>query len=191
MAARVEVTEFIDSRSVGGFQYIVALLCGITVFFDGYDTQSIAFVAPSIARELHLSNATLGPLFSVGLVGLLIGQLALSPLADHIGRRVLIVASTCRDPRLTAAGLANGPVRAVSGGHHSLCHRHPAYRGHRDRHNLSAAALRADLRRGILHRRWAERDQRAGRRSSTLPRCAPRARVGPSASDASAEFSGH
>jgi MFS transporter, AAHS family, 4-hydroxybenzoate transporter len=94
MAARVDITEFIDSRSVGGFQYTVALLCGITVFFDGYDTQSIAFVAPSIARELHLSNATLGPLFSVVLVGLLIGQLALSPLADRIGRRVLIIAST-------------------------------------------------------------------------------------------------
>jgi AAHS family 4-hydroxybenzoate transporter-like MFS transporter len=94
LAERVDVTEFIDGRNVGGFQYTVALLCAVTVFFDGYDTQSIAFVAPSIARELHLSNATLGPLFSVGLVGLLIGQLALSPLADRIGRRVLIIACT-------------------------------------------------------------------------------------------------
>jgi AAHS family 4-hydroxybenzoate transporter-like MFS transporter len=94
MAELVNVTKLIDNRKVGGFQYLVAALCAVTVFLDGYDTQSIAFVAPSIAQELHLTRPELGPLFVASLVGLFFGQLALGPVADKIGRRALIIGCT-------------------------------------------------------------------------------------------------
>jgi AAHS family 4-hydroxybenzoate transporter-like MFS transporter len=42
-------------------------------------------MAPSIAREWGLSPSTMGPIFSSALVGLMIGYLVLSPLADRIG----------------------------------------------------------------------------------------------------------
>ncbi|HYL31707.1 MAG TPA: MFS transporter [Stellaceae bacterium] len=94
MAETVNVTKLIDGRRIGGYQYLVAALCALTVFLDGYDTQSIAFVAPSIAQELHLTRPELGPLFVASLVGLLIGQLFFGPLADKVGRRAVIIVCT-------------------------------------------------------------------------------------------------
>ncbi len=94
MAETVNVTTLIDRRKVGGFQYLVAALCAITVFLDGYDTQSIAFVAPSIAQELHLTRPELGPLFVASLVGLLIGALSFGIVADKLGRRTVIIVCT-------------------------------------------------------------------------------------------------
>lgn len=90
----IDVPSFIADRKVGGFQWLVVGLCTLTVFLDGYDTQSVAFVAPSIAAEWHLSHLQLGPLFTASLVGLLIGALGFGLLADRVGRRVMVMVCT-------------------------------------------------------------------------------------------------
>ena len=69
----------------------IALMCYNTTGFviamlDGFDTQSIAFVAPRIAESWGLTPASFGPIFSAGLVGLTIGAFVLSPAADRFGR---------------------------------------------------------------------------------------------------------
>ena len=57
--AVVDIPALVDARPVGRFQYGVAALCALTVFLDGFDTQSIAFVAPSIVKEWHVARPAL------------------------------------------------------------------------------------------------------------------------------------
>jgi MFS transporter, AAHS family, 4-hydroxybenzoate transporter len=93
-ATTVDVAEFIDAQPVGGFQIRLLLTCAAVLFLDGFDTQAIGFVAPALAREWGLSKAALGPVFSAGLFGLMVGALFFGPLADRVGRKKIIILST-------------------------------------------------------------------------------------------------
>jgi AAHS family 4-hydroxybenzoate transporter-like MFS transporter len=89
-----DVVSFIDNRRLGLTQYAIVVLCGLVMFLDGFDTQAISYMAPSISKEWHLSKETLGPIFSSALIGLMIGYLLVSPFSDRLGHRKLVVAST-------------------------------------------------------------------------------------------------
>ena len=93
-ASTVDVAEFIDAQPVGRFQIRLLLICAAVLFLDGFDTQSIGYVAPAIAREWNLGKAALGPVFGAGLFGLMIGALLLSPAADRFERKKIIILST-------------------------------------------------------------------------------------------------
>lgn len=72
----------------------VPLLCMGVALLDGYDTQAMAYAAPTIVEEWSIEPAAMGPVFSAVLLGLMIGATFLGGLADRIGRKPVICAAT-------------------------------------------------------------------------------------------------
>ena len=88
------ISEIIDQRPMSRYQFWTMALCGMVIVLDGFDTQSIGFLAPSMAETLRVSVKTFGPIFAAALVGLMISSMLSGPIADRWGRKGPIVACT-------------------------------------------------------------------------------------------------
>jgi AAHS family 4-hydroxybenzoate transporter-like MFS transporter len=78
---------------LGRFEMVVIAACAAAIFFDGFDAQAIGYVGPSLIKSFGIAPAALGPVFSGGLVGIMLGALFIAPLADRVGRRPVILGS--------------------------------------------------------------------------------------------------
>ena len=88
-----DLNEFIDNGPVTSQQILVVALCFIFNMLDGFDITAMAVVASPVASELNLTPDLLGWIFSFALAGMMVGAVALAPIADIIGRRALIILS--------------------------------------------------------------------------------------------------
>jgi MFS transporter, AAHS family, 4-hydroxybenzoate transporter len=93
-AAVADIAGLINMHPLSSFQKGIMILIGGVVVMDGFDVQAIGFVAPALTQDWHLDPTALGPIFGAGLLGMLVGSMLLSILADRVGRRPVLVGST-------------------------------------------------------------------------------------------------
>ncbi|WP_240648017.1 MFS transporter [Pararobbsia silviterrae] len=90
----IDVGRVIDSGRTNARQMTLLILCGLCLVLDGFDVQSIGYVAPALIHAWGVPKAAMGPVFGASLFGLMVGALGLSLLADRIGRRPVIIGAT-------------------------------------------------------------------------------------------------
>jgi AAHS family 4-hydroxybenzoate transporter-like MFS transporter len=93
-ARKVNVSDLIDNRGIGRFQISLFALCATSLVMDGFDVQAMGYVAPEVIRELGMSGGDLGSLIGAANLGLLLGSLLFTVLADKVGRRPVLIFGT-------------------------------------------------------------------------------------------------
>ncbi|MEH6583678.1 MAG: MFS transporter [Halioglobus sp.] len=83
----------VDHSRISIRQITIILTCVLFNMVDGFDITAMAIAASSIGSELDLNPESLGLLFSFALAGMMCGAMFLAPLADIVGRRILIISS--------------------------------------------------------------------------------------------------
>ena len=91
---QVDVSSLIEQPSRSRLQFWVLVSSLALMFVEGYDLQIMAFAAPAIIRDWHISKQMFGPVLSASLVGYLAGALLVSVCSDYFGRKVIIIAAT-------------------------------------------------------------------------------------------------
>ncbi|KUO78039.1 MAG: hypothetical protein APF81_15150 [Desulfosporosinus sp. BRH_c37] len=83
----IHVNEWVDNLKFNRFHAILMILTGLSLFFDGFDSQIIAYIMPQLIKEWHLTPVVAGSIVSYGFVGLMIGAVGFGMLSDFIGRK--------------------------------------------------------------------------------------------------------
>jgi AAHS family 4-hydroxybenzoate transporter-like MFS transporter len=94
LRTEVSVTEIIDKSKIGSFQIGIFVVCFVCLALDGFDVQSLGYVAPALSAELGITRVELGPVLSAAPFGVLFGSILCSILADRIGRRPVLIGAT-------------------------------------------------------------------------------------------------
>lgn len=85
--------SLLEGRGIGRFQVLVIIVAALVSMVDGFDTQSIAFAAPTIAKAFGTPVAAFGLVFGIGLLGGLIGAVISGVVGDRYGRKPILLIS--------------------------------------------------------------------------------------------------
>src|SRR3954467_1532756 len=89
----LDVQTFLNEHPFSGYQWMIFALCFGIVLLDGFDTAAIGYIAPSLVTECNVTRPELAPVLSAALFGLAVGALSSGPLADRLGRKMVLVGS--------------------------------------------------------------------------------------------------
>lgn len=80
--------EVVDAIGFGNFHRKLMLLCGVGYFAEITELVVVSFVAPSIQRQMGLTNTQYGLLGSSSFVGMAVGAFFWGYVSDHMGRQL-------------------------------------------------------------------------------------------------------
>lgn len=91
---QVDIAALIDNSRVGPLQIRMFVLCALCLIIDGFDVQSMGYVAPAVLPDLGMPRAAMANILAAANVGLLVGSLLFTAAADKLGRRPVLIGST-------------------------------------------------------------------------------------------------
>src|SRR5215469_4398955 len=94
MSKSIDISEVLDRSRISAFQIGIFVLCGLCLIMDGFDVQAIGPIAPAIIQDWHVPMAQMGPVLSAALLGILVGSILFSMIADRVGRRPVLIFAT-------------------------------------------------------------------------------------------------
>lgn len=100
---QVNVAEIINRAPLGAYQWRIILMLFVVAALDGFDTQAIAFVVPSIGAGWHIAPSAFGPVFAVGLLGSVAGSILMGGWGDRFGRKTVILGAMAEFALVTLA----------------------------------------------------------------------------------------
>jgi predicted MFS family arabinose efflux permease len=101
--------DVMRGRAMNLQQYGVVAICILINMIDGYDILALAQAGSTLRREWGMSDAALGTLLSMNLVGMALGALAVSPVADQWGRRpAMLICLTLMSLGMAISAVSNG-----------------------------------------------------------------------------------
>src|SRR5450830_727605 len=80
-------------RAFSTRQWVILTVCFAIAMVDGFDMLMLSFIAPLVGKQFSLAPMQIGKLFAIGYVGAVAGALALGPVADRLGRRIVLLVS--------------------------------------------------------------------------------------------------
>lgn len=82
--------DILHESKITPTQWVILLLCMIAGMIEGFDIVIIAYTAPAISQDWGISSKELGVVLSAGLLGMTLGAMLLSWVADRYGRNSVV-----------------------------------------------------------------------------------------------------
>ncbi len=107
---KVDITAVIDRSRISGFQIRILVLLVLCLIMVGFDVQVMGYLAPAVIQDWNVSRPDMGLVLSAALIGILVGSLLFSILADKYGRRPMLIIGTLLFAVLTLFAARAGSV---------------------------------------------------------------------------------
>lgn len=114
LSPAIDVNALLDRQRIGPVHLLVLGLTGLAMMIDGYDVYVLGFVLPAVAKDLGVTPAGMTGVLTAQQVGLAIGSFLVSPLADRLGRRTVLMASATLFGLFTLAATQAQSIEALA-----------------------------------------------------------------------------
>ncbi len=89
-SAAAAAGDILHESKITAMQWLILALCMFASMIEGFDIVIIAYTAPAISQDWGISSKELGVVLSAGLLGMTLGAMLLSWVADRYGRRSVV-----------------------------------------------------------------------------------------------------
>ena len=87
----IDLAALIDGRKLTRFNYVLIVLSWAITMFDGLDMMMVSYTGPYMIEKMGLTKVQFGYVGSAGTLGMVLGGLTFTYIADRIGRRPTVI----------------------------------------------------------------------------------------------------